>query len=362
VTTQTLERTTRVRGHGQIARVARVLIAPVAGLLVAVALIQAGGFQPVPTILVGLEYALGSIDAIARTLAWGLPLYVATLGVVVGFRTGLFTVGAEGQIYVGALVGAVSGAFIGGMLPIAHQAVSLALAALVAGALSAGLGWLAAHWNVDIVLSSLLANYILVPVCIFLANGPFNDPAAEAPGATIPILPSAEFAGLLPRTQMTWGILLVVGLATLVWWVLERSIAGYRWRMIGEAPGFAAATGVNIGRWQILAMAGSGALCGVAGAFLVLATQGRFTSEIAVGLGWIAIMLALMGRSRPLLAIVWVTVYSVMQAASRRIEQVADVPSDIALLVICTILIAAAAAPGIVQLVTDVGRKRHGMA
>lgn len=345
-----------------VGRAVRVVIAPLAGILVAAVLIQAGGFQPLPTIVVGLEYSLGSVEAIGRTIAWGLPLYVATLGVVIAYRTGIFTVGAEGQIYLGALVGAVSGAYIGGLFPSLHQAVCVILAAVAAGAVSAGFGWLATHWNVDVILSTLLGNYILVALCIFLANGPFNDPNAEAPGATVAILPSAEFPLVLARTQLTWAIIPVAGICLAVWWFLERSVIGYRWRMIGESPGFAVASGIDVARWRILAMAASGALCGIAGSLLVLSTQGRFASEIAIGLGWIAVMLALMGRSRPVLAILWVTVYSVMQAASRRIEQVAEVPSDIAVLVICTILVAAAAAPGAVALAETAWRRRHGTA
>lgn len=340
----------------------RVLIAPAAGLLVAIALIQSGGFQPLPTILVGLEYALGSPEGISRTIAWGIPLFVATLGVAIAFRTGLFTVGAEGQIYVGALVGAVSGASIGGLAPALHQSVSIVLAAVVAGAISASFGWLSARWKVDVVLSSLLGNYILVGICVFLASGPFNDPAAEAPGATVSILPSAEFAMIVPKTQLTTAVLLVALLCLGGWWLVERSVVGYRWRMIGESAGFAVASGIDVTRARVLSMAVSGALCGIAGALLVLAGQGRFTSEIAIGLGWIAVMLALMGRAKPLIAILWVAVYSVMQAASRKIEQVADVPSDIAVLVICTILIAAAAAPGIVDLVASAWRRNRGLA
>lgn len=342
--------------------VIKALVAPAAGLFVAIILIQSGGFQPLPTILVGLEYSLGSVEAIARTVAWGLPLCVATLGVVVAYRTGMFTVGAEGQIYVGALVSAVTGAYVGGLVPWAHQALSIALAALTAGAVSAGLGWLAAHWDVDIVLSSLLSNYVLLGLCIFLASGVFNDPAAEAPGATLPIQPSAEFLSLIPRTQLTVAVFLVAVLCIGAWWILERSVVGYRWRMIGESPRFATSSGMDVPRWQVLSLAVSGACCGVAGALLVLASQGRFASEIAIGLGWIAVMLALMGRAKPLLAILWVGVYSVMQAASRKIEQVADVPSDLAVLVICTILIAAAAAPGAVDLVVSTWRRRRGMA
>ncbi len=342
-------------------KIAEVSLAPAVGLLVAAVLIAASGFQAIPTIMAGLDYALGSVVGVARALAWALPLYIATVGVTLAFRTGVFTLGAEGQIYAGALTGALVGAFVGGLAPLLHQVLCVLAAAFVAGALSMGLGWLATAWRVDVILSSLLSNYVLVLACLFLASGPFNDPAAEAPGATVQVLPSARVANLVPRTQLTWAVVGVVLLCVAAWWVAERSTSGYRARMVGMTPGFAHAVGIDVARTRVLAMAGSGAFCGMAGALIVIASQGRFTSEIAIGIGWTAVMLALVSRARPALAVVWVSVYAVMQAASRRIEQVAEVPSELALLVISTILVTAAAAPGLVALITSWSGRRRGV-
>lgn len=355
-------RARRGREYFRARRVAQLLLAPVAGVLLAVLLIEGSGHAAFPTLMAGFDYALGGFDQIARSLAWGLPLALVTIGVAVAMRTGMFSIGAEGQIYVGALVGALAGAFVGGLAPVVHQAVAILVAALAAGAISAGLGWLAVRWNVDVVLSSLLSNYVLMYLCVFLANGPFADPMTDVPGGTPQILPSAQFELLVPKTQLTSGVFLVVALAIFVWWLVEKSVVGYRWRMIGESPGFARAVGIDVARWQILSMALSGALCGVGGAFLVMAAQYRFASEIAIGLGWIAIMLALIAKSRPALAILWVLVYSVMRSASRRIEQVSEVPAELAVLVICVVLITAMAAPQIVKSVSDGWRRRRGVA
>lgn len=353
--------TTRSRVSQRLWRYSKVLVAPVVGLIVAIILIQSGGFQGIPTILVGLEYALGGLQPIARTLAWALPMLVASLGVAVVFRAGLFSLGAQGQIYTGALAGAMSGAVIGGLAPVAHQLLSIVIAAVISAAFSFGLGWLHTRWKVDIILASLMSNYILVSVCNFFANGPFNDPAAEAPGASLQAVPSAMFQNIMPRTDMTTALFVVIVLCAAVWWLMERSVLGYRWRMVGEAPGFAATTGMNVPRLQNLAMAVSGGLCGIAGALLVLAGQGRFTSDIAVEFGWIAVMLALMAKARPLYAVLWVLVYSTMQGASRKIEQVAEVPSELAVLVICCILVASAATPGGYRWIASMWRRRRGM-
>ena len=334
---------------GQAKRFAEAALAPITGILLALVLIQLSGFQAWPTLIDGLRYATGSTESLAQTLAWGLPLYLATVGITVAFRAGMFTLGAEGQIYIGALVAAVVGAQTGLFTAGIHKAVVLAAAAAAGAAISAGLAWLKSKWGVDEVLSSLLSNYIIVLFCLFVASGPFNDPAADAPGATPAILGSAQFGTLVDRTQMTTALFVVIALCLVTWWTVEKSAVGYRWRMVGQAPGFARSVGMNVGRARLYSMVISGALCGVAGAVLVTSSQGRFTAEIAIGMGWIAIMLALIARNRPALAVLWVTVYAVMRSASRRVEQVAEVPAELALVLVCAILITAAASPAVIE-------------
>lgn len=344
----------------------RSLTAPAAGLVLAILLIQASGYQSLPTIWAGLSETLGSGESIARVVAFGLPLYAATVGVTVAFRTGMFSMGAEGQIYVGALSSAAVGATLGHTVPGLGQTVCLLVAAVAAGACSCLLALLQQRWNVDVVLSSLLSNYLLLAVCLYLANGPLNDPAAEAPGATAPISDAARFANLMARTQLTWAVVPLAVLCLLAWWLVERSAAGYRWRMVGQAEGFARTAGMAVDRARITAMTLSGCFCGLAGGLLVTATQGRFTAQIAVGIGWTAVMLAVLARSRPALAVLWVTVYSVLSGASRELGQIADLPSEMAPLLICTIVLAACAAPRLGELVgaaaTRALRRKHGLA
>ncbi|GAA1495370.1 ABC transporter permease [Paeniglutamicibacter kerguelensis] len=316
------------------------------GLLLAVLLIQAQGFQPLPTILAGLDYAVGDAKSIARTLAWGLPLFVATMGVALAYRSGMFNIGAEGQIYAGAMAAALTGAYIGPMFTGLHLFLCLAVSALTGAAVAAGLGWLRAVWNVDEVLSTLLSNYIIMLFCAYLATAPLRDPARQS-GTTKAVHETAMFAELVPQTQLTSALFVVIILCAATWWLSERSVTGYRWRMTGESPAFAAAVGINVRRSRIGSMATSGALCGIAGALLVTASQGRFWTEIGTGIGWDAVLLAMIARARPLSAVVWVLVYSVMRSAARGIEQVSTVPSELSLILISGIIIAATARAGL---------------
>lgn len=320
----------------------------VVAVIVAVALIQAQGYAPLPTIAAGFEYSLGSPTALARTFAWGLPLVVAALGVSLAFRSGMFNLGAEGQVYAGAMAAALTGAYVGPLFPGLHILVTTLAAAITGGLIAGGLGWLRARWNVDEVVSSLLSNYILILFCTYLVTGPLRDPSRQS-GTTQRVHDTAMFQELIPRTGLTWSIVLVALVAVFVWWLSERSVTGYRWRMTGNAPGFASASGVDTAKSQIRSMVVSGAFAAVAGSLLVTASQGRYWTEIGSGIGWDAVLIALVARAKPVPTIIWVGLYSVMRSTARGIEQVSTVPSELSSVLISIIIIVVAARAGLFE-------------
>ncbi|MGH3360216.1 MAG: ABC transporter permease [Nocardioidaceae bacterium] len=316
------------------------------GLVLAIALIRAQGWAPLPTLWVGLEYAAGDPMSIARTIAWGLPLYVAAGGVAIAFRAGMFNIGAEGQIYAGAMAAALAGAYLGPMLSGVHLFLATAASAGAGAAIAGTLGWLRAAWGVDEVLSTLLSNYIVILFCGYLATGPLRDPSRQS-GTTREIHDSAWFAELMSQTGLTSAVFVVVAVCIAGWWLSERSVAGYRWRMTGESPAFAAAVGIDVRRSRIASMVTSGAFCGIAGGLLVTASQGRFWTEIGSEIGWDAVLVALIGRARFLPTVVWVTVYCFMRSAARGVEQATTVPAELSLILISAIIVAAAARAGV---------------
>lgn len=329
-------------------RIPSALFIVAVGVVMAAVLIQIQGYQPLPTIVAGGRYALGDPVSIARTLVWGIPLYVAALGVALAFRSGMFNLGAEGQIYAGAMAAALTGAYIGPMFSGLHLLLVMLVSAVTGSMIAAGLGWLRAAWGVDEVLSTLLSNYIVVLFCAYLATGPLKDPERQS-GTTKMVHDSALFPELTPRTGLTAGVFVVIALGIAVWWLSERSVLGYRWRMTGESPHFAEAVGISVFRSRVMSMAMSGALCGIAGALLVSTSQGRFWTEIGSGIGWDAVLMALIGRARILPTVGWVTIYCVMRGMARGIEQVSTVPAELSLILIGGIIIAASARLGLVR-------------
>lgn len=326
-------------------------------LVAATLLIQLQGYAAIPTLGAGLDYALGSPTAIARTVAWGLPLCVTALGVSIANRSGMFNIGAEGQVYAGAMAAAIAGAFIGPMFTGLHLLLCTFAGAIAGGLIAAGLGWLRARWNVDEVLSTLLSNYIIVLFCAYLATGPLRDPTRQS-GTTPRVFETAMFAEIIPKTGLTSAVFLVIIIAIGCWWLSDRSVSGYRWRMTGQSPGFAEAAGINVARSRIMSMFVSGALAGVGGSLLVTASQGRFWTEIGSGIGWDAVLIALIAKARPIPTVIWVGVYCVMRATSRGIEQVSTVPSELSLVLISIIIIAAAARSGLFARISRLLQRR----
>lgn len=345
--------------RSSIASQARILVyMAVVGLGLTAVIIYSRGYAPIPTIGAGLEYALGDSTRIARTIAWGIPLYVAALGVAIAFRSGMFNIGAEGQIYAGAMAAAIVGAHTGAMFSPAHLAITTLVAGAIGAVIAGGLGWLRAAWGVDEVLSTLLSNYLVMLGCTYLAMGPLRDTSRQS-GTTHEIAETARFPELISGTGLTAALFVVVAIALAAWWISEQSTLGYRWRMTGESAPFASSVGINIKSARIGAMAVSGAMCGIAGSFLVTASQGRFWTEIGTGIGWDAVLMALVARARPVLAVVWVTIYCVMRSSARGIEQVSEVPAELSLILVSAIIIAAAARAQVFARLAVLGRRLH---
>jgi ABC-type uncharacterized transport system permease subunit len=338
------------------ARAAEFGVTLAVGITLAILLVRAAGFDPTSTLAAGLGYAFADGPHLAAMIAGALPLLVVAIGVAVAFRAGMFNIGAEGQLYFGAMTAAIAGAQLGPMSNALHLALCLMGSAVAGGLLAAGLGWLRAYWGVDEVLSTLLSNYIAVLFCTYLANGPLRDPGRQS-GSTVAVHDSARFATLVPATQLTTALVFVVVLTGVVAWVMSRSTLGYRWRMTGIGPLFADATGMNVARLRVGAMAVSGALCGVGGGLLVTASQGRFWSEIGGGIGWDAVLIALIAQSSIVGVVAWTLVYASLRSVARGMEQAAGIASELSDVLIAMIVILVAVRTGAFSALATRGRR-----
>lgn len=212
--------------------------------------------------------AAGSADAWAGTLARTMPLLLTGLAVVVALAAGLFNIGAEGQMTLGALAAAWAGFGLRSVLPAPLLLVACLLAALAAGAAWAFLPvLLKVTRGAHEVITAILLNYVAANTSRYLATGPLRDPAGAVPqtpevGAVLP--------RLLPAYDVHAGLIIAAVAVVLVALALGQTVWGYETRAVGEGAGAAQAAGIRVTRVRINAFVLSGALAGLAGAVLVL--------------------------------------------------------------------------------------------
>jgi ABC-type uncharacterized transport system permease subunit len=244
--------------------------------------------------------ALGNPLAIANTLVEATPYIFAGLAVALGFKCGLFNIGAEGQLAMGAMAAAVAGAAFSGLPMLIHLPLAL-VAGLAGGALWGGIaGLLRAKTGAHEVITTIMLNYVAIRLTDYLIKGPFKDPTASAPRTAF-ISPSAELPYLFGADyRLHAGFLLALAVAVLIWWLLNKTTIGFEIRTVGANPDAAQYAGMSVTRNFLLAMALSGGLAGLAGAATVLGLEHNLKAAFSAGYGFDSIAIALLARSNPI--------------------------------------------------------------
>jgi simple sugar transport system permease protein len=265
----------------------------------------------------------------ALTLPWGETAVKATLlmltglSVSVAFAVGLFNIGAQGQLVVGAITAAVLGARVHLPAPL-HVPLCL-LSAAVAGGLYGFLpALLKLKRGVHEVISTIMLNWVAITLVEnWLVVGPLRavSEGTQSRSGTAPILPSAELPRLLgdlSRLHLGFPIALMVALATWVW--LLRTWHGFETRAVGLSSSAAETAGIPVARRVGQAMALSGALAGLAGAILVQGTEHQYPAVLTAPYGFDGIAMAMLGQGHPLGTAVISLVFGALRAGGTRMQ------------------------------------------
>jgi len=289
-----------------------------------------------------------AIRPLTETLSYATPLIAAGLGVALAFRAGLFNIGGQGQMLVAAAAAGWVGFGVSGVPFPLHLLMAL-VAGIAAGALWAGLaGLLKARTGAHEVIVTIMLNYVaFYLISYFLATpGLLQAPGSNNP-KTPPTPESAQLPSLLgDRFNLTWGFVLALLAVVGVWWLLNRSSAGFAFRAVGENPRAARVAGIDTGRATVSSMLVAGGLVGLAGASQVLGgvTTG-FGSDIDAGIGFDAITVALLGGSSPWGVLAAGILFGAFKAGGTTMQAAEGVPSDIVLVVQSLIVLFIAAPP-----------------
>jgi simple sugar transport system permease protein len=305
-----------------VARVGPALAALLAGAVV----VAATHASPLSAYAALAQGAFGSLQGISETLAQTTVFIFAGAGVAIAFRAGLFNIGAEGQLIVGALCTAVAGVHL--HLPAPIEVLACAAAGAAGGALWASIaGVLRARYGASEVITTIMLNYIAALGVNFLVAGPLRG--SEYAPETATIDPAAMLAPLIPATRLTLAFPLAVVIAVALWWWLGRSVAGFELRAVGSSERVARYAGISVPGAIVRAMALSGALAGLGGACEVLGLFHRFNAQLSPGYGFTSIAVALLAQSSPLGVVASGLFFGALQNGALSMQVQAGISKDL---------------------------------
>lgn len=292
----------------------------------------------------GADTLGAAVRPLTETLTNATPLIAAGLAVAIAFRGGLFNIGAEGQIILGATFAGYIG-FAVHLPPVIHLAVAVA-GGLVGGAIWGGIvGLLKARTGAHEVIVTIMLNNIAAFLLLYL----LGTAAFQRPGRQDPISPFVDGTATLPRlvpdSRLHLGFVLAIAAAVVLWWVLERSTVGFRLRAVGQNPNAARTAGMSVGRTYVAVFLMAGALAGLAGATQVLGTQRFLNSGISGGLGFDAITVALLGRSSPWGTVAAGLLFGALRAGGVTMQARTGTPVDLTLVIQALVVLFVAAPP-----------------
>ena len=312
-------------------------------LLVSALLVRWAGAPVGQTYALLLQGAYGSVFALSETLTRAIPLMLTGLAATVAFKARLFNIGAEGQLYVGALAAVAVGGMHDGTglaLPSALLFVLMMLCAALAGALLLlGPALMKARLGVDEVVTTLLLNFIVLLLVSLMLDGPMKDPTAMGWPQSVALMGDLELAKLIPQTRVHTGLLFAVSLAVALWALMKYTVLGFDIRALGANPRAAAFCGVPVTRTMVLVALISGALAGLAGAIEVAGRTSYLTLDMSPGYGYSGIVIAMLAALHPLAVVVASVFVAGMLVGADSMSRAVGVPTFIADVIVAASLI-----------------------
>jgi simple sugar transport system permease protein len=308
--------------------VLRVLITLGMALIVGAIIMEISGKDSRQAYHVLWDSAVGTSRARANALLAATPIIFTGLATAVAFRSGIFNVGVEGSLYMGAFAAAWVG-FTFVDLP----GLILIVLALLAACLAGGLwglipGYLKARLRVDEIVTTIMLNYVAMLFTSYLVRGPFYLPGMSN-AMSEKIAPQAVLPRLVERSQLNASLLIALVCVGVVALVMYRTTLGYELRTVGSNPLFARWSGLPVAGTILKVMFLSGMLGGLAGAGQVLGVHQRFVANFSRGFGFDGVTIALLGRNSPLGVLIAALLFGALRSGGATMELFTDVPRDL---------------------------------
>jgi simple sugar transport system permease protein len=322
-------------------------------LAVAAVFLALAGYNPADAYSALFTGAFTNEGALSETLVAMIPYVLLGLAVALGFRAGLFNIGAEGQFYLGALFGVFTGYSFHGLPGFVHLPLAL-LAGVLGGFIWGVIPGILKARGAHEVITTIMLNYVAFSLADYLINrGPMADKHATAPRTPF-VDQGAQLPLLVPGTRLHAGLLLALVAVPIVWFLLERTTIGFRIRAVGYNQTAARAAGISVAWTMALTLGLSGGLAGLAGASEVLGLSHVMPPTFSVGYGFDAIAVALLARSNPWAVVPAAFLFGALRngAGNMQFETQADANT---IAIVQAIVIAFVAAPLLVRFLFRLG-------
>lgn len=341
----------REKVENQIIELLKSLISILLSLLVGALIIWAVGENPIVAFRELFKGAFGNKVYIANTISRALPLIFCGLSVALSQRCGIFNIGAEGQLHLGAMAVAIAGLYLGAM----PRGISIPLLLIIGflGGAVGGLivGLLKSKFRINEVISAIMLNYVFKLFTSYLAAGPFSS--GETSVQTVKLSDALSLTTLVRNSKLTTSIFLALIVAFAMYIYLWKTTSGFKLRATGLNSSAAIASGINANGYMLLTMGLCGGLAGLGGTTEVLGNYHRFIEGFSPSYGFTGIAVAILGKNHPFGVILTSLLFAVLNSGALRMARVTNVSSSV-ISAVQSLIIIAVAAPEMIR----IGRRK----
>jgi len=336
-----------------IRRILPQVIALLLAFLSGAIILLATGYSPIEAYGAMFIGSFGDITSIGLTFSKATPIIFTALAFLFAFKSGLFNIGAEGQLLIGGFAAALVGISFNNLPSFIHVPLALLAAALAGGLWGLIPAVLKVWFGAHEVITSMMLSYVALNFTSYLVNYPFKAPGWVP--QTIPVFATAELSRLLQASQVSVAVILAFLLIVLTWYILQKTSFGYEIRAIGLNSSVAENAGINVKRGMIFAFIISGAMAGLGGAGEVLGVHRRFIDGFSPGYGWDGLAVALVGGLHPVGVLLAAILFGALRSGGMTMSRTVGVPLDIIFL-IQALVIFYVAAPELISRILKRGK------
>jgi general nucleoside transport system permease protein len=320
------------------------LTATVAAFAIALVIVALSGHPVGEVVSAFVDGAFGNAAAVAATINVLVPLVLVGIAWIVASSARQINLGLEGQILVGGIFATVVGLEVTGLPRVAHLPLAIVAGALGGGLYAAGPALLARYRNVSELLSTFMLNFVAILAVAWLVRGPLQNPTSASLLQTSPVETSATWPGIA-ETRLSWDVIFVPLAVIALVLLMRYTTVGFRLRLLRDNERAARDAGVPVARIEALGLIASGAIAGVVGSSLILAsTGGSMTDGFSNNYGFLGIAVALLARNAPVGCLASGLLFAALQQGGGLVETRVGVPSSLVNITQGTVIVVLAGA------------------